>query len=53
MKDKNLNSLSPRTSIPLLHIVYNRKCDVTKFRILPPLIPQCHISSTPFAPLNV
>ena len=36
MKDKNLNILSPRTSNPLLYVIYNWKCDVTKFRI-PPL----------------
>ena len=29
------------------------KCDVTKFRIPPPLVTQCHTSSTPSTPLNV
>ena len=52
MKDKNLNILSPRTSNPLLYVIYNWKCDVTKFRI-PPIVTQCHTSSTPSAPFNV
>ena len=62
MKDKNLNILSPRTSNPLLYIIYNNlvdtcnialilflKYDITKFRIPRP---SCHTVSHFVDPLR-
>ena len=46
MKDKNLNISSSQTLNPIL------KCDVTKFRIPPPLVTQLHTSSTSPPPLT-
>ena len=60
---KNKHFLSPRTSNPLLYIIYNNlvdtcnialilflKYDITKFRIPAPFVTKCHTSSIPSAP---
>ena len=67
MKDKNVNVLSPRTSNPLLYIIYNFYTFIIIWLIrvispkyfknvmsqnlgsLPPLVTQCHTSSSPSA----
>ena len=67
MKDKNLNIFESTDFISFITLyVYNNlvdtcnislilflKCDVTKFRIPPPLVTQYHTLSTPSAPLNM
>ena len=45
------NNLVDRPTCNIALIVF-LKCDVTKFISLPPLVTQCHTSSTP-PPLNV
>ena len=45
------------TYFAILHLEHiklkQQKCDATTFKILSPLVTQCHASSTPSAPLNV
>ena len=52
MKEWNCFNLVDTYNIALILFL---KCDVTKFRIPPPLpfVTQCHTLSTPSAPLNV
>ena len=53
MKDKNLNISSPRTSNPLLYVIYNWKCDATKFRNPSPCHTMSHFVDPLRPPLSV